>query len=124
MNYTKIIIPMLASLLLSGCETTRYEYAAPNTDSGRQCTALCASVREMCRGNEQQRAQFEKQSCERSADNSYFLCMNRAKNRDQEKDCLSHRNSCYASENTYRCEDEYRQCFTNCGGTIKTIIEK
>ena len=63
---------MLAPLfLLSACETVRYEYTPPATADGKQCVVQCASVREMCRSNENQRAAYKQQSCEQRSDAAY-----------------------------------------------------
>lgn len=107
-------------LALAACETTHYEFTAPKSDQGRFCVTQCAAVREACAGNEMQRAQSEKYTCERSNDVALRACLNKATNKDQEKDCERRRKHCWTGENMGRCEADYRQCFVNCGGAIRT----
>jgi hypothetical protein len=112
-------------LLLSACETVRYEYKAPDTAEGRQCVVQCASVREACRSNENQRAQSEKRICEKRSETDYLVCMNKAKdNQEQQDKCKKERGQCYQSPDYQLCNDEYNQCFSNCGGVVTKIVEK
>ena len=116
-----LAMAMLAAMLASaGCEMMHYEYRAPATDQGRRCVTQCASIKEMCRANEMQVAQQNKDSCERTNDIKYKACLSRAQNKDQVHDCDKERkeSSCWAMDTTYRCDEEYRSCFVNCGGTI------
>jgi hypothetical protein len=110
---------MIASLvtLLAACTTTTYEFVVPASESGKICITQCAGIREQCRGNEMQRAQSDKAFCERNAESGYRACLaTAASNKTDPGKC--HRQSCYASENHYRCESEYQQCFVNCGGQV------
>ena len=109
-------------LIMSACTTIRYEHIPPTTDQGRICVTQCAGVREMCQGNEINRAQSERYACEQRSESSYRNCLHHAENRDQSKKC--YRPACYAHENTWRCDENYRQCFVGCGGTIHTIKEE
>ncbi len=123
-NYRRCLVTMTAltlSLILAGCTTIHYEYVAPTTDQGRICVTQCAGVREMCQGNEINRAQSERYACEQRSESSYRSCMHHAENRDEAKKC--HRPACYAHENTWRCDENYRQCFVGCGGIVHAIKE-
>lgn len=122
-QFIKFTAVALALLALSGCTTTRYEYVLPATEHGRICITQCAGVQETCRGNEMQRAQWEKAGCERRNESTYRACISRADSKDDVKKCDKHRGYCSANENTWRCEEDYRQCFVNCGGRIYTHIE-
>ena len=108
--------------LLGGCSTIRYEYFPPNTDQGRFCITQCAGVREMCQGNEIQRAQYEQALCKQRNESIYRSCLRHADSKDDAKKC--YRQSCFASENTWRCDENYRQCFVGCGGIVNAIEEK
>lgn len=113
------LLGLLAILLLVGCETIHYEYRPPVTEQGRFCVTQCGAIKEICKGNEIRRAQSEKEICERSNDSNYRACMRNAKNKEQEKSCDSKKKHCWGSENFYGCEADYRQCFVNCGGSIR-----
>ena len=118
------LLPVLAMVLLSACETVRYEYRAPASQTGKLCVTQCAAIRESCRGNEIRRAESEREACQKSSDRNFSTCMHKAANKDQEKDCDKKRSTCWASEDDQRCVSEYNQCFANCGGGVDTIIEK
>ncbi|MBI1889452.1 MAG: hypothetical protein HYS18_02270 [Burkholderiales bacterium] len=117
---------LLALLLLSACETIRYEYRPPVTDQGRMCITQCAAIKETCRGNEIQRAQREKASCERSNESHFRACLAKASGKEEVKACEKDhdKRSCWGLESTYRCEEDYRTCFVNCGGAIIVHKEK
>ena len=118
------VTSLYVALFLSACQTVRYEYKAPDTPDGRQCVVQCASVREMCRSNENQRAQSERRSCERRSETTYLVCMDGARgNKDQQSECNRKRGRCYEYPSYLRCNEEYNQCFSNCGGTVHKIIE-
>jgi hypothetical protein len=118
MNLTRLWIAASLLLSLAACETTHYDYRAPASEQGRMCTVHCAGIRETCRANDISRVQHEKSLCERSNDVTMRSCLSRATNKDQEKECQKNRRSCYVSNDFDRCEENYRQCFVGCGGTI------
>ena len=117
----RLVVFASLALLLAGCQTIRYEYTPPTSDQGRLCITHCAGIRENCRGNEMQRAQWEMASCEQHSEFSYRTCLSQAITRNDGKRCF--RSSCWAHENTWRCDEGYRQCFVGCGGTIRTFKE-
>ncbi|MBP9713867.1 MAG: hypothetical protein KBD60_09295 [Sterolibacterium sp.] len=122
-----LILALLLPFLLTACETTHYIFHPPASDTGRICVTQCGATREFCRGNEMQRAQREKASCERSADAAFYACMAqpvpREREKDKTKDCEKQRKSCWTSENTWRCDTDYRECYVNCGGMIEEYKE-
>ncbi|MFZ2973722.1 MAG: hypothetical protein WA049_13875 [Ferribacterium limneticum] len=112
----------LSILLVTGCVTTRYEYAAPRTEQGRHCTTQCSAIKEACQDNEISRAQYEFNSCQQRSDYQYHDCLRHARSDDEAKKCF--RQACWNNPNTWRCDENYRQCFTGCGGTVHTIKEE
>ena len=112
-------------LMLSACETVRYEYTPPATSDGKQCVVQCASVREMCRSNENQRAAYKQQSCEQRSDAAYYVCMSTTThNKELQAKCSEKRDYYSEYADIAHCNDEYNQCFSTCGGTVQKIIEK
>ena len=105
--------------LLTAC--SHYEYYPPKSAAGRQCTVQCSAVREMCISNENNHAQYERASCERRSHATYERCMRRAEDKDDAKACARAQPVCYTSANTYRCEDNYRACYVNCGGQVRLV---
>lgn len=119
------ILGMVGSIgLLSACSVVRYEYYPPTTDGGRQCVAQCSIAREVCVGNENQRALNDRQSCEQRNRWNYQNCVRRANDKNDAKSCAGLQSSCWASANTYRCDENYRACFVSCGGHITVIKEQ
>jgi len=115
-------IGALLLVLLAAC--SHYEYRPPATEAGRQCTVQCSAVREMCISNEYQRAQNDKIACEQRNYRNYQQCMRRAEDKDDAKACAQHQQSCYAHTSNYRCEDNYRACYVNCGGQVIKVEDK
>lgn len=111
-------------LLLSACSTVRYDYYPPTTEGGRQCVAQCSIGREICIGNENQRVANDRLACEQRHQWNYQNCIRRASNKDEARSCARLQSNCWASTNTYRCDENYRACFVSCGGHITIIKEQ
>lgn len=120
-SFGRIFGTLALILLVTGCATTRYEYVAPPTEQGRYCATQCAGVREICQGNEMNRAQAERNACEQRSDYQYHDCLHHARNNDEAKRCV--RPACWSNQNTWRCDENYRQCFVGCGGTVHMFKE-
>ncbi len=108
--------------LIAAC--SHYEYHPPATEAGRLCTVQCAAVREMCISNENVRAQNEKYACEQRNRRNYDQCMRRAEDKDDARACARAQPTCYASASTFRCEENYRSCYVNCGGQVIRVEDK
>lgn len=126
-HFLTLALTVFGLALLTGCETTHYIYHPPASDPGRLCVTQCSATRETCRGNEMQRAQHEKSSCERTSDTTYRACMAQPVAKEQAKEkpqeCEKKRKSCWSYEDTERCEANYRECFVNCGGAVEEHTE-
>lgn len=123
-------LPALVALALfsSGCQTVRYAFVPPVTESGRMCVVQCAGIRETCRGNEINRAATARLACERQQDRAYQEC--RARNtgfsrdsKEKPKECDPRTYACHEYSNTARCERDYRLCYADCGGQVMEIVE-
>lgn len=120
----------LIALVLSGtgCQTVRYAFVPPTTDSGRTCVVQCAAIRETCRGNEINRAATARLACERQQDRAYQECRARSPEisrdgKDKPKACDPRAHACHEYSNTARCERDYRLCYVDCGGQVMEIVE-
>lgn len=122
----KLFFLFLFVAMVSGCESVDYDYLPPASEQGKQCVVQCASVREECRRNENERVQFEKRACERRVESDFRACLSAANNKDQEKKCRERRDrvSCSVSDNLGRCDDEYKLCFSHCGGVINKVVTR
>ncbi len=121
-NYYRLFITLLLALLFAGCTTIRYEYVPPATEQGRYCTTHCAAIKDSCQGNEISRANAERYACEQRSEYQYHDCLRHARSDDEAKRCF--RPACWSNPNTWRCDENYRQCFVGCGGVIHTIKEE
>ncbi len=120
----RLSIGAIFSLILAGCSFIRYEYHPPATEAGRQCVVQCSAIREMCISNENNRAQNERAACEQRNHWNYQQCMRRADDKDDAKACARAQPMCWGNANIFRCEENYRSCYVNCGGKINIIEDK
>lgn len=118
----RLFATLLLALLFSGCTTIRYEYFPPSTEQGRYCTTQCAAIKDSCQGNEISRADAERYACEQRSEYQYHDCLRHARNDAEAKRCF--RPACHSYPNTWRCDENYRQCFVGCGGIVHTIKEE
>jgi hypothetical protein len=116
-----IFSALISLLLVTGCAITRYEYVAPPSEKGRYCATQCAGIKEACQGNEINRADAERYACEQRSEYQYHDCLHHARSDDEAKRCF--RPACWSNPNTWRCDENYRQCFVGCGGTVHTFKE-
>jgi hypothetical protein len=121
-NWLAMMAAITACLLIAGCSTVRYEYFPPASEQGRMCITHCQGIREMCRGNEINRTQSERYACEQRSESVFRNCQRHANSREEAKKC--YRPACNVYENTWRCDEDFRQCFVGCGGTINVIKEE
>jgi hypothetical protein len=116
-----LMLAIAISLLLAACKTVRYDYHPPQSDQGRMCITQCQGIREVCHGNESNRVQAERHACEQRSESTFRSCQRLAANKEEAKKCS--RPACYVTENFWRCDENYRQCFVGCGGTIQKYEE-
>lgn len=91
-----------------------YEYTPPATPEGRMCVAQCLNGRNLC----EQMAESTHRHCQMNYDlalQNYNACeANKGKN------CI--RPSLCPSAFDARCQSNYRDCFTLCGGQVKAVV--
>mgnify|MGYP000884198225 CR=1 FL=1 len=104
-----------ALLVLSGC-MTQYTYTPPTSPQGQRCVAQCSQQQQECKARENDRVAYEQPRCEHDADIEYTACLVYSKG-DKDKNACT-RKSCYMSPSYYGCEEDFRQCFQVCGGTV------
>lgn len=124
MRVARVLLTLAVAGTLCACTFVHYEYYPPASDAGRQCVVQCAGVREMCIGNENQRAQNDRYACEQRNHWNYQNCMRRADDKNDAKACSRSQMSCWANANTFRCDENYRGCYVSCGGRVDVIREK
>ena len=132
---------------MTGC-ATQYAYTPPESEAGLKCVAQCLSIKNTCRERELERARVAQKACERNSAQEYLECKARSEeefNQCQEESekeyyaCLKYaedRSSCHEEEckekNCYErrcsesarfsyCENDYRECYQQCGGTIEVV---
>jgi hypothetical protein len=114
---SRFVAVLVTALVVAGCgPTIRYVYTPPASPEGRVCTSQCANAQQQC--HNQQDAAY--QSCQRQHDaamRNYQACKDAGGKQCQSPPYCS-------SSSRSDCENPYKQCYTNCGGTIQTIVEK
>lgn len=121
-----LIAPFLCLIitLLCGCGPvyeTHYHYYAPQAWQGRKCVNKCLAARSSCR----MECATLNQSCRNSADLAAlpgYITYNHEADKSGEPNDTSlndfaDTSGCNAS---CGCNETFRECFENCGGTIKT----
>ena len=107
---------LLALLLaLTGCgPRIVYDLTPPETPEGRACTVQCQSSAALCR----QMQQNVDQQCQ----NNYTLMLqNYQACRDSGSDRCVLPSSC-TSGSTAVCDQNFRECFAACGGTVTARV--
>lgn len=119
MSRRRLCVAILVAVLLAGCGPlyrTTYDYTPPRDRIGRLCSAQCATTREVCRGNADNRAQSQYSQCEIEAQQQYYECLNSAKDSKQRSICFLRQ--CDSHTDYRYCDDDYRSCYSACGGRV------
>jgi hypothetical protein len=98
----------LVAVCISACGPvydTRYTFVPPERPEGRTCVFQCENSKLQC----QNMQDMQKQNCEFRAQLEYERCKDRG-----EKHCYED----YCSSDYSRCDEQYRNCFQACGGTV------
>ena len=118
MNFRRNIILFLSILCLYSCTTYRYEYIAPNDESGKNCAVQCINAKNVCYSGAQYQAQANANICQQQNSYSYQACVYRARSQDEMRRCNPNPQYCSTNPNYWNCEESYRQCFVACGGIV------
>jgi hypothetical protein len=118
---------MLILLLLAGCGPqirTDYQWIAPQTRAGQMCASNCLYQKQQC----EQPCAVEKSRCEAyknaESQTEYMLQaydrLNEGKSVTRSPSYTGYSKTCRREGNYCNelCGDNYRLCFTNCGGQI------
>ncbi len=113
----KTKITALLALSLSACGPiydTRYSFIPPESQVGRACIYQCENGRQSCLQLEQikydnclDRSRYEQERCQNQ--------LEWEGKKEKWYDCLGE--SC--SNDTDRCDQNYRSCYLSCGGDVK-----
>ena len=122
---------LVLALLVAGCGPiyeTVYSYQPPRSPQGRQCVGQCQQINQYCRQN----CQLRETSCQATArqDASYDYdryVRERQRHRQEIKKSPSDFDHSYSCSSASSCEqtcgDDYRMCYTNCGGVVTSREE-
>lgn len=121
-------MPLLLALLLllASCtpvmETT-YHFTPPPTAEGQSCAASCAAERAACTQGCDRRERLCLTDAEARAQRDYRIDTDdfgdrRPSNRTILDYVGRYRNQCLMGGCRTPCEDSYRACFEQCGGTV------
>jgi hypothetical protein len=126
---------LAAALLLSACTTTEYVYTPPATPEGKACVERCQASQASCRRDQDARAERIRLQCQAEADRreaacriqapiEYAACLKFAKNDEERAACQLQdcaQAACQAVSSYALCDNDFRFCYQNCGGTIDLI---
>ena len=103
-------------MLLSACVTAsdRYEYSSPQTSSGMQCIANCASVRDFC--TSQANLKYETCLKAKKLDRRFYESCESSVDPFRRGACLAP--APCAPPNIVECTNAYNACYTECGGQV------
>lgn len=118
----KILFLLPIIFLIAGCGPvyeTHYSYIPPHTQHGRECLNQCLTQRSFCRSQ----CATQKQACHAEADvaamPAYLESAHQARKSGQpDYETVSDFADYSACDTNCGCGSTYRQCFTNCGGTV------
>lgn len=98
---------------------TNYSYQAPKSWRGKQCVNRCLSDRSRCRSHCNRQNQSCRNDANLAAMPAYLEYVSQQKKMNlpatQTVTDFANYSQC---NNSCGCEVDYRQCFTNCGGTV------
>lgn len=107
------LVGLVLAMMLSGCTElfTHTVYHQPPSAEARVCTSQCFNAQQQCKNQmDMQHGECDKQHG--YAMDAYHRCKEAGG-----KSCKEPPGCAYPSY--YRCESDYKACFTACGGTLE-----
>ncbi len=109
-------------LLLSACGPqfkTRYTYTPPHSEDGAGCVNNCETIKRLCieRENSNQR------ECEQRSQDEVHDCESHTRWSEGREPKWYECSGEVCTSTLEGCDEEYRACYENCGGTVKAITE-
>lgn len=104
-----IVITIATPVVLSACGPI-YDYTPPESPEGRVCAAQCVNTKSYCEQAEHSRYQ----QCQAN----YNLGQQNYQSCKAAGGTFCSSPSICLGPNTYRCDENYRACFSACGGKI------
>lgn len=107
------------SLILVQAACVNYQYIPPATVAGQQCVAACDAPQQACIVAARQRTYNEVRSCQMERSYRLNLCLANAGSDAERQDCARTADrSCQRATDTSACGNQYRQCYSACGGQV------
>lgn len=119
----RTLVIIMGVLLLSACGPiyqTSYDYIPPKSQNGKMCLMQCQQSKMLC----QQSCDLKQQACradaQRNATFAYENYRQQQENQHQpiNKTVQDFYSDFECSRSSCTCEDDYRTCFTTCGGKV------
>jgi len=127
-----------AALVLAACAAlcacgpvyrTTYQFQPPDSQRGRECVNACQATRQQCEGN----AEYAYQQCMNREESRYQMCEARKSFEPDPKkgwdkpQCVKNCAPCpkpfCRQPDKASCDERYRDCYVNCGGTVEKTVE-
>lgn len=129
MRVWRFTIVALLTILVQGCGPqyqTFYEYTPPRTAEGRACATQCQTIqtycRSACKSEENSCKQQERYEARQKYDR--YVEKQRASNSKIERTPSSFESyrSCGEPACSTNCEEDFRVCYSTCGGQVKATV--
>jgi len=125
MGIGRAIIALLGLLLLAACGPeyrTTYHYTPPPSAEGKHCVAQCQTTQTYCRTNcgheERSCRQDARWKAQRDYDRYVDRQLERGRKIDRSPSSFESSYHCNDSSCEARCNEDFRICYNNCGGTV------
>lgn len=131
MSRYALILVIASALLVGACGPvyrTSYQFSPPESPRGRECANRCQATLQQCEAN----ASYTHEQCLNRAEKSYQTCEARKKYEPDPKkgwkkplcveNCIDCARPYCAKADTEPCNERYRTCYVNCGGTVEKTV--
>jgi hypothetical protein len=96
-----------------------YKFTPPATAEGKACIEKCDEKQDSCSSQIKEKADKKFEDCENKNKQEYDSCLKYSSNRAT---CIPNEKVCiHDFVSTSSCEEKYRTCYQNCGGTVEIL---
>ena len=125
MSAWRILATVLIAVVVQACGPiyeTSYQFSPPQTAQGRHCASQCQELQGYCRRDCRAEARDCKEDARRQArwDYERYVRQRRAEKKNVERslDSFVSDYHCREDDCSETCEEDFRLCFSNCGGRV------
>ena len=122
--FASILILVISTLILSACGpiySTTYTYEPPQEWRGRKCVNRCLEDKSYCKVQDERLNRDCRRDEQLAAVPAYIFYVSEQKKLgkpiDRSQDSFANYSNCRTNSG---CENNYNQCYSNCGGHVIT----